>query len=81
MTYLTFPVVSFGVSGVEKQRLVETRKSDCRSSAYHNSFGGNVFKVNQQKMMVYITRSDWEMLALKAVLFYFVVQFQCLFEV
>lgn len=32
-------------------------------------------------MMVYVTRSDWEMLALRAVLFYFVVQFQCLFEV
>lgn len=32
-------------------------------------------------MMVYVTRSDWEMLALRAVLFYFVVQFQYLFEV
>lgn len=32
-------------------------------------------------MTVYVTRSDWEMLALKEVLFYFVVQFECLFEV
>lgn len=31
--------------------------------------------------MICVARSDWEMLALKAVLFYFVVEFQYLFEV